>query len=103
MIGRTAVGFASRANTVIGVVATNAKLNKEEINKVAQMAQDGLARTVRPAHTMFDGDTLFALATGDKPADVNIVGAFAAEVFAQSVVRGVRAAKSVGGLPGLGL
>ena len=99
LIGRTAVGFASRANTVIGVVATNAKLNKEEINKVAQMAQDGLARTIRPAHTMFDGDTLFALAMGDNPADVNIVGAFAAEVFAQAVVRGVRAAKSAGGLP----
>ena len=102
LIGRTAVGFVSRANTVIGVVATNAKLNKEEINKVAQMAQDGLARTIRPAHTMFDGDTLFALATGDKKADVNIVGAFAAEVFAQAIVRGVRAAKSAGGLPGLG-
>jgi L-aminopeptidase/D-esterase-like protein len=101
LIGRTAVGFASRANTVIGVVATNAKLNKEEINKVAQMAQAGLARTIRPAHTLFDGDTLFALATGDKQADVNIVGAFAAEVFAQAIVRGVRAAKSAGGLPGL--
>lgn len=102
LIGRTAVGFASRANTVIGVVATNAKLNKEEINKVAQMAQDGLARAIRPAHTLFDGDTLFALATGDKKADVNIVGAFAAEVFAQAIVRGVRAAQGAGGLPGLG-
>jgi L-aminopeptidase/D-esterase-like protein len=101
LIGRTAVGFASRANTVIGVVATNAKLNKEEINKVAQMAHDGLARTIRPAHTLFDGDTLFALATGDRSADVNIVGAFAAEALAQAIVRGVRAAKSAGGPPGL--
>ncbi|MBI5563832.1 MAG: P1 family peptidase [Chloroflexi bacterium] len=101
LIGRTAVGFASRANTVIGVVATNAKLNKEEINKVAQMAQDGLARMIRPAHTMFDGDTVFALATGDRSADVNIVGAFAAEAFGQAIVRGVRAAKSAGGLPGV--
>jgi L-aminopeptidase/D-esterase-like protein len=89
----------SRENTAIGVVATNAKLNKEQINKVAQMAQDGLARTVRPAHTMLDGDTIFALATGEKKADVNIVGAFAAEVFAQAVLRGVRAAKTAAGLP----
>lgn len=102
LIGRTAMGFAARPNTVIGVVATNAKLNKEEVNKVAQMAHDGLARTIRPAHTLFDGDTIFALATGDKAADVNIVGAFAAEVFAQAIVNGARAAKSAGGLPGLG-
>ncbi len=102
LIGRTAMSFASRANTVIGVVATNAKLNKEESNKVAQMAHDGLARTIRPAHTLFDGDTIFALATGDKAADVNIVGAFGAEVFAQAIVNAVKAAKSVGGLPGLG-
>lgn len=102
LIGRTAMSFASRANTVIGVVATNAKLSKEESNKVAQMAHDGLARTIRPAHTLFDGDTIFALATGDKAADVNIVGAFGAEVFAQAIVNAVKAAKSAGGLPGLG-
>ena len=99
LIGRTVLGFMSRENTVIGVVATNAKMNKEQINKVAQMAQDGLARTVRPAHTMLDGDTIFALATGEKKADVNIVGAFAAEVFAQAVLRGVRTAKPAAGLP----
>jgi len=99
LIGRTALGFGSRGNTVIGVVATNAKLNKEEINKVAQMAHDGLARTIRPAHTMLDGDTIFALATGDHAADVNIVGAFAAEVFSQAILRAVRAAKSVSGIP----
>jgi L-aminopeptidase/D-esterase-like protein len=99
LIGRTVLGFMSRENTAIGVVATNAKLNKEQINKVAQMAQDGLARTVRPAHTMLDGDTIFALATGEKKADVNIVGAFAAEVFAQAVLRGVRTAEPAAGLP----
>ncbi len=64
-------------------------LTKEQVNKVAQMAQDGLARTLRPAHTMMDGDTIFALATGEVPADVNVVGAFAAEVMAAAVVRGV--------------
>ena len=101
MIGRTALSFASRSNTVIGVVATNAKLDKNEANKVAQMAQNGLARTIRPAHTMFDGDTIFSLATGKKHADVNIVGAFAVEVMAQAVLRAVRAAQPAGGLPAI--
>ena len=101
LIGRTAMGFASRENTVIGVVATNAKLNKEQVNKVAQMAQDGLARTVRPAHTMLDGDTIFALSTGNHRADVNIIGAFAAEAFAQAVLRAVRQAQPAGGLPAI--
>ena len=99
LVGRTVLGFASRGNTVIGVVATNAKLNKEEINKVAQMAHDGLARTIRPAHTMVDGDTIFALAMGKKHADVNIVGAYGAEVFAQAVLRAIFAAQPVAGLP----
>jgi L-aminopeptidase/D-esterase-like protein len=80
-------------------VATNARLNKEEVNKVAQMAQDGLARAVRPAHTMLDGDTLFALATGERPADVNLIGAYAAEAVAAAIRRAVRAAGSVAGLP----
>jgi len=95
--GKAILRFAS--STVIGVVATNARLTKEEANKVAQMAQDGIARAVRPAHTMFDGDTLFALATSDKRADVNLVGAYGAEVVAQAIVRAVRAAESAGGLP----
>ena len=99
LIGRTALGYGSRENTVIGVVATNARLDKEQVNKVAQMAHDGLARTIRPAHTMLDGDTIFAIATGDHNADVTIVGAFAAEVFAQAILRAVRAAKPVAGLP----
>lgn len=99
LIGRTLLGFGSRGNTVIGVVATNAKLDKEGANKVAQMAHDGLARTVRPAHTMLDGDTIFALATGEHTADVNIVGAFGAEVFSQAILHAVRAAKPVAGLP----
>lgn len=92
---------ASQQNTVIGVVATNASLNKAQATKVAQMAQDGLAQAIRPAHTMFDGDTIFALATGEKPADVSMVGAFAAEVMAEAIVRAVRMARSAGGLPGL--
>jgi L-aminopeptidase/D-esterase-like protein len=97
LVGKVGLRFASR--TVIGVVATNARLTKEEANKMAQMAQDGIARTVRPAHTMFDGDTLFALATGKKRADVNLVGAYAAETVAEAIVRAVRAAEGAGGLP----
>jgi L-aminopeptidase/D-esterase-like protein len=100
--GRTVLSFATRSNTVIGVVATNADFTKAEATKMAQMAHDGLARAVRPAHTMLDGDTLFALATGGKKADVSTVGAYAAEVTAQAIVRAVRMASSAGGLPGLG-
>jgi L-aminopeptidase/D-esterase-like protein len=101
LVGRTVLAFASRENTVIGVVATNARLTKDGANKVAQMAQDGVARAIRPAHTMLDGDTIFALSTGRRRADVNIIGAFAAEVFAQAIVRAVRTAKSAGGVPSL--
>jgi L-aminopeptidase/D-esterase-like protein len=92
---------AIQSNTVIGVIATNARLTKAEAKKVAQMAQDGLAQAIRPAHTMFDGDTIFALATGKKLADVSMVGAFAAEVMAEAIVRAVKLARSAGGLPGL--
>jgi L-aminopeptidase/D-esterase-like protein len=99
--GRTVLGFATKSNTVIGVVATNAQLDKAQATKVAQMAHDGLARVIRPAHTMLDGDTIFALATGNKNADVTTVGAFAAEVMAQAIVRAVQEAMPAGGLPGL--
>jgi len=99
--GRTIMGLAARSNTVIGVVAVNAKFNKAEVSKIAQMAQDGLARAIRPAHTMLDGDTIFTLATGGRVADVSIVGAFAAEAFAQACLRAVKAAGSAGGLPGV--
>jgi L-aminopeptidase/D-esterase-like protein len=99
-VGNAALRFAGR-NTVIGVVATNAKLNKEQVNKVAQMAHDGLARTIRPAHTMLDGDTIFALATGQKAADVNLVGAYAAEAFTQAIINGVKNASSLGGRPAM--
>ncbi len=97
-IGKGLLRFSTR-NTVIGAVATNAKLTKEEVNKVAQMAHNGLARTIRPAHTLFDGDTIFALATGRKRANVNLVGAYAAEAMAQAIVNAVRAATSMGGRP----
>ena len=101
MIGKTVLRFASRGNTVIGVVATNAALSKEDANKVAQMAHDGLARTIRPAHTMLDGDTIFAISTGGRKADVNLVGAYAAEVIASAIVRAITAAESIADVPAL--
>jgi L-aminopeptidase/D-esterase-like protein len=93
-------GFSGGGNTVIGVVATNVTLSKEAVNKAAQMAHDGLARTIRPAHTMFDGDTIFAVATGRrKAADVNLVGAFAAEATAQAIIEAIKQATSLADVP----
>jgi L-aminopeptidase/D-esterase-like protein len=100
-VGRTVLGFAARANTVLGVVAVNAELTKAEAGKVAQMAQDGLARTIRPAHTMLDGDTVFALATGGRKVDVSTAGAFAAEALSLAILRAARMAAPAGDLPGL--
>ena len=96
-IGKLAMRVAGA--TVIGVVATNARLDKEDVNKVAQMAQDGLARAIRPAHTPFDGDTLFALSTGRIRTNVTLVGSYAAQVVAEAIWRAVRAAEPAGGLP----
>ena len=101
-LGRTPDRGPTGSNTVIGVVATNAQLTKAEATKVAQMAHDGLARSIRPAHTMLDGDTIFALATGTKKADPSLVGAFGAEVMAQAILRAAQKAAPAGGLPGLG-
>ena len=95
IVGRTSFNMATRQNTVIGVVATNAKLSKEEINKVAQMAQNGIAKTIQPAHTMLDGDTIFALATGMKKADVSVIGAFAAEVVAKSIISAIKSSSAI--------
>jgi L-aminopeptidase/D-esterase-like protein len=94
--------LADRSNTVIGVVASNARFDKAATCKVAQMAQDGLARCIRPAHTMLDGDTIFALSTGKKQADVSTVGAWAAEVLALAILNAIRSAQPSGGLPALG-
>ena len=94
-------GTDSIENTTIGVVATNARLTKAQANKIAQMAHDGLARTIYPAHTPHDGDALFALATGRfaGEADLTLIGTLAAEAVAESVVRAVRKATSIPGYP----
>ena len=95
-----AAGGVSGGATTIGVVAVNAPLTKAEATKVARMAHDGLARTIYPAHTPADGDTLFALATGGGPdARLGRVGALAAEVVARAVLDAVRSAESLPGLP----
>jgi L-aminopeptidase/D-esterase-like protein len=88
-------------NTTLGIVATNAKLTKAQVTRVAMMADDGLARTIYPAHTQADGDTVFALATGrwDGTPDLTTVGALAADVMAEAIVRAAVMAKSAGGLP----
>ena len=99
MIGSQVMKFVSGQNTVIGAVITNASFNKEEINKVAQMAHNGIAQVIRPAHTMLDGDTIFAAATNKKKADVNLIGAFAAEVTALAILDAVQSAQPYGGLP----
>jgi L-aminopeptidase/D-esterase-like protein len=88
-------------NTAIGIVATNVGLSKSEATRVAQMAHDGLARAIRPVHTPWDGDTLFALSLGSVRIQeaALVVGSFAAEVVARAVVRGVLMATSLPGLP----
>ncbi len=90
---------AAGAATTLAVVATDAVLTKAEATKVAQMAHDGLARSIDPVHTMGDGDVVFALATGASgaPAATTLVGALAADVLADAVVRAVRAARGIGG------
>jgi L-aminopeptidase/D-esterase-like protein len=99
-LGQPTLGFPS--NTTLAVVATDAVLSKEGANKMAQMAHDGLAQAIRPIHTMVDGDTVFALSTGkrtDVPVDVSIIGAVAASVLAEAVVRAVHQATSLADLP----
>lgn len=88
-------------NTTIGVVATNARLDKASATKVAQMAHDGLARAISPVHMPGDGDVVFALATGefDGEADLGLIGALAAEVMAEAIVRAVREAEGLPGIP----
>ncbi|MGE3404182.1 MAG: P1 family peptidase [Vicinamibacterales bacterium] len=88
-------------NTTIAVVATNARLTKAEANRVALMADDGLARAIVPAHTVGDGDTVFALATGrwSGEASLTVIGALAADVLSEAIVRAVTEAEALGGLP----
>ena len=100
--GDLPVPLQAGSATTLGVVATDAVLTKAQANKMAQMAHDGLARAINPVHTMTDGDTVFALATGAsrKTAHLTLLGALGAEVMATAVLRAVRAATALSG-PGL--
>lgn len=93
-------GFPDGAHTIVGTIATNVKLTKRELTKVAQMAHDGLARTVNPAHTLYDGDTIFGLSCGSiEQVEVTIIGALAAQATAEAVLRAVVMAHPLGQLP----
>jgi L-aminopeptidase/D-esterase-like protein len=87
--------------TTLAIVATNAQLSKAQATKIAQMAHDGFARAIYPVHTQVDGDTVFALATGTHSAPPNmlLIGALAADVTAQAIVRAVKAASGLPNLP----
>ena len=92
---------AEGRNTTLGVVATNARLSKVEATKLAEFGSLGIARTIYPVWTMFDGDVTFGLSIGEARADINTLGVAAAEAVAQAVVRAVMSAPTMGGLPGL--
>jgi len=94
-------GGFHKENTTLVVVATNARLEKAQAIKLAQLAQNGVAHAVSPAHTMFDGDLVVALSLGAAEADVNALGVAAAEAAAEAIVRAVRLAPTLGGVPGL--
>jgi L-aminopeptidase/D-esterase-like protein len=98
---RGARGGFRQENTTLVVVATNARLSKVEASKLAQLAAIGMARTITPVWTMFDGDLVIALSAGGKTPDINALGVAAGEAVADSVIRAIRHAPSLGGLPGL--
>lgn len=92
-------GSSLSGNTTLGVVVTNADLCKAQCRKLASMAHDGFARALRPAHSLVDGDTIFALATGQARADLSLVGMLAARAVGQATVRGALLASSLHGVP----
>ena len=110
-LGRRLTGQAADLNTTIGVVATSAALSKTEVSKMADVAHDGLARAIRPAHSMFDGDTIFGLATGDddigdrppamrstasRQRTINLILHAAADTFAAACTHAVLSAATIG-------
>jgi L-aminopeptidase/D-esterase-like protein len=96
--GRIRRSFGA-TNTTLVAVMTNAALDKLQVTKLAQMAQDRLARAIRPVHTQVDGDLVFALSVGGKRAELNALGAAAAEATARAIVRGVLTARGLGDVP----
>lgn len=100
MLAGALYSFRKEATT-LAVVATNARLNKVETNQLAKLAGIGMARTLSPAFTQFDGDTVFALSLGEQQADLNALGVAAEAALAEAILRAVRLAPSLGGVPGL--
>ena len=86
-------------NTTLGVVLTNASFGKAQLCKIAGMAQDGFARSIRPVHTTADGDSIYAVSLGDIDADLDLVGALGAEVISEAIKRAVYSAESAYGFP----
>lgn len=101
MLAGVAIG-GGRSNTTLAVVATNAAMDKVQATKLAQFAGLGMARAIYPVNTMVDGDTVFALSLGSLRADINNLGVAAGHALSQAILRAVRAAKTLGGFPGLG-
>lgn len=91
-------GTGLLSNTTIGVVATNARLDKAQANKLAKMATGGIARTVDPYLTMFDGDAIFALSLGEKECDLTLLGLVAAEVVSAAIVRAIIKSETMAGI-----
>ena len=86
-------------NTTLGVILTNASFAKPALCKIAGMGHDGYARSINPVHTSFDGDSIYAVSVGDVEADQEVVGALAAEVISEAIVRAVQSAESAYGFP----
>ena len=91
--GVGALGQAAFGNTTIGVVATNARLTREEANKLASMAHDGLAMTIRPVHTSLDGDTFFAMSTGERECELLPVLVAGVRAVSAAILDAVRSAE----------
>jgi L-aminopeptidase/D-esterase-like protein len=99
MMQGTTAGF-TRSNTTLAVVATNAKLSKTGATKFAQLSSLGMVRSISPVNTMSDGDLVFGVSTGEVVASVDMLGTLAAEALAQAILRAVRSARTLGGVPG---
>ena len=99
LCGTTSSAHSSRENTTLGAIITNVSLTKAELRKVAAMAHNGYARTIYPVHTMYDGDTIYALTNGETKGDINIVGTMAAIAMAEAIMKAARPAGNSYGLP----
>jgi len=96
----TLAGNLFAGNTTLGIIVTNAKFHKTQLTKIAGMTHNGFARAIRPVHTNADGDSIYAISTGNLPSDVNVVGAMAALAMEKAIIRAAKASKSAYGLPG---